>query len=244
MGKIHNIFIFILILWSWSSGLYAASADSLSITIENQEVSEKSFVKNPAEKYTEKDFDYETMEGTSQNLIARFINWFFNLIQKVFGIEFSPNTLHTIETIFYILLSIGAVYLIVKLLFGKEISAFKKKENPITNWIVDEETVESTNIDALIDAALKSHNYRLAVRYLHLKTLHTLGQAKLIDLHFEKTNSDYQKELKAESLKSDFARASYLYDYIWYGEFAINQTTFEGVHAHFDNLLKNIERHG
>lgn len=244
MGKIYNIFIFILILWIGSSGLFASSADTISITIESREVSEKSFTKNPAEKYTEKDFDYETMEGTSQNLIARFINWFFNLIQKVFGIEFSPNTLHTIETIFYILLSIGAVYLIVKLLFGKEISAFRKKENPVTNWVTYEEAVEKTNVDALIDAALKSHDYRLAVRYLHLKIIHTLAQTKLIDLHFEKTNSDYQKELKVDSLKSDFARASYLYDYIWYGEFAIDETTFKDVRAHFDNLLKNIEKHG
>lgn len=243
MGRTHNIFL-IAALWIISQGLFASPADSSAVKIETQQIAEKSFSENPASKYTEKEFDYETMEGASQNLIARIINWFFNLLHKLFGIDFNPNTIHTIETIFYILLSIGAVYIIVKLLFGKEISVFQKKENPVNNWISEEETIEKIDIDALIAEALKTNDYRLAVRYLHLKLLQSLANANLIDWHFEKTNSDYQKELKADHLKKDFAKASYLYDYIWYGEFDIDQAGFDSTQKHFETLLKNIQKHG
>lgn len=49
----------------------------------------------------------------------------------------------------------------------------------------------------------------------------------MIDWHYDKTNSDYLKEIKNDNTKQLFKRASYVYDYIWYGDFPVDEQLYQ-----------------
>ncbi len=80
-------------------------------------------------------------------------------------------------------------------------------------------------------------------RYLYLKSLKSLANKKTIEWHFDKTNSDYLNEIKDSKLKGLFKRVSYIYDYVWYGEFPIDEVSFNKNKDDFNQLIKTAN-HG
>ena len=92
-------------------------------------------------------------------------------------------------------------------------------------------------------SSIKENNYRLATRYLYLKSLKSLANKKAIEWHFDKTNSDYINEIKDVKVKVLFKRVSYIYDYVWYGEFQIDETSFNKNKDDFNQLIKTTQ-HG
>ena len=96
------------------------------------------------------------------------------------------------------------------------------------------------NFKQLVNEASTDLNYRLAVRYYYLWVLKELSAAKFIHYDVEKTNSDYQFELLNTEMKKPFLYTSYLYNYIWYGEFEVNTLEFEKARTAFDQLLNQI----
>jgi len=86
----------------------------------------------------------------------------------------------------------------------------------------------------------ESANYRNAIRYLYLDSLKNLSASNKIDWDFQKTNSDYYRELKDPTLKNLFKKVSYLYDYVWYGEFDLNETSFKEAQSEFESLKNQL----
>ncbi|MCR9183307.1 MAG: hypothetical protein NXH73_10305 [Flavobacteriaceae bacterium] len=239
----HKFFIGIFLFFSSNFAVFPQE-NGLHLPIEDTLYQEKSFSENLSEKYTGRDFQYEDMEGVSQNFISRFFNWFFNKISDLFGFEVNPGLIKTFEIIFYALLTLGALFIIIKLLFGKEISTFRKQEAVLNNWRIEEETLEKSDLDGLLSEAIKNKDYRFAIRYLHLKVLQSLSRSGMIQWHYEKTNIDYKKEIQDHAIKQDFERAAYLFDYVWYGEFIIDEAAFENANSQFKNLLNKIKKYG
>ena len=68
-----------------------------------------------------------------------------------------------------------------------------------------------------------------------------MSEKSIIDWNPEKTNSDYWYEIKIESLKNDFSYLSYLYNYIWYGEFEITESSFESMKKTFEATIQSIK---
>ena len=68
-----------------------------------------------------------------------------------------------------------------------------------------------------------------------------MSEKNIIDWNLEKTNSDYFYEIKSESLRNDFSYVSYLYNYIWYGEFEITVDSFESIKKTFETTLQSIK---
>ncbi|MNE27941.1 hypothetical protein D3C80_1213650 [compost metagenome] len=67
-----------------------------------------------------------------------------------------------------------------------------------------------------------------------------MSEKHLIVWDVEKTNTDYLYELQNQSQKEDFAYLSYLYNYIWYGEFELDEATFEKAKYAFETTIKSI----
>jgi hypothetical protein len=78
----------------------------------------------------------------------------------------------------------------------------------------------------------------LATRFLYLKSLKILTKNNIIEWHFDKTNSDYLNEIRNAETRQLFKKASYVYDYVWYGEFPLDQQQFEYNQQHFVQLQK------
>ena len=89
------------------------------------------------------------------------------------------------------------------------------------------------DFDRLIAEATAARAYRRAVRLLYLKTLKTLAADNLIDWQRDKTNHEYIAELRQPALRSSFAELTFLFEYIWYGDFPVDEGVFDRARSRF-----------
>lgn len=231
-----------IVLFLFFGTIISQEEEVVSLKVDTSSVEIRQFTNDIKEEYSGGEFNYEdSVEGQAENFIARGINWFFKKIGELFGIQLSPETLNFLELLTYIVLIILAIVLIAKLLSGRDAGAlFSRKNSAVTRFNVREEHIERIDFDKLISDALTQNNYRLALRYRFLKLLKELSQTGYIDWHFEKTNSDYYREIKTESIRKGFKEVSYLYDYVWYGEFSLDAHGFENARIRFDQITKSL----
>ena len=202
------------------------------------------YFKNAIKKrYAGDDFNYNINDTGGINLLQRILQTFFGWLNDVFGIDIDFINYETLEYIVYGFLAVASLYLVIKFLMQSPInSVFKTETKDIDTFKYVEENIKDINFDTLIDEALKENNYRLATRYLYLKSLKLLTNKNSIEWHYDKTNSDYINEIKDENTKSAFKRISYIYDYVWYGEFPIDEIVFKKNNSDFEKL--NTLQHG
>lgn len=202
------------------------------------------FKDNFKDSYSGDDFNYAINDTGGINLMQQILRKFFNWLNDVFGFDIDWVDYQTLEYIVYGLLGIVALYLVIKFLLQNPISSvFKTETKEIEGFSYVEENIEQIDFDKLIKKALKDNNYRLATRFLYLKSLKSLANKKIIEWHYDKTNSDYLNEIKDGKLKDLFRHVSYIYDYVWYGEFPIDETSFNKNKDDFNQLI-NSTQHG
>jgi hypothetical protein len=195
------------------------------------------------DRYKGDDFNYSINDTGGINLLQRILQKFFGWLRDIFGVDIDFINYKTLEYIVYGFLGVAVLYLIIKFLMQSPInSVFKTESQDINDFQYVEENIKDVNFDHLIEAALKENNYRLATRYLYLKSLKLLTNKNIIEWHYDKTNSDYINEIKDERTKLVFKRISYLYDYVWYGEFPIDEAIYSKNQSDFDKL--NTLQHG
>lgn len=195
------------------------------------------------ERYKGDDFNYSINDSGGINLLQRVLQKFFGWLNDVFGIDLDFINYQTLEYIVYGFLSIAALYLIIKFLMQSPLnSVFKTEVKDIDSFQYVEENIKDVNFDTLIADALNDNNYRLATRYLYLKSLKILTNKNIIEWHYDKTNNDYINEIKDENTKYVFKRISYIYDYVWYGEFPIDEAVFTKNRPDFEKI--NTLQHG
>lgn len=202
------------------------------------------FKDNFKDNYSSDEFNYSINDTGGINLIQRILRSFFNWLGDIFGVEVDWLDYQTLEYIVYGILGIIVLYLLIKFLLQNPVSSvFKTEDRAIEGFNYVEEDIEHIDFDKLLKQALKDNNFRLATRYMYLKSLKVLANRKTIEWHYDKTNTDYLNEIKDSNLKSLFKRISYIYDYVWYGEFPIDEEIFNRNKDDFNQLIKSIE-HG
>ena len=202
------------------------------------------FSTNYKTKYTSNEFKYEASVN-EQSLWERFKEWLWYWFQKIFGItssEKSEKYKNIAEKVIAGLIIGYVVYLIAKLILNKEGQWVFGKST--TKKIYHDDEIEKNiihvNFEKLIKETSKKGDNRLIVRYYYLWVLKQLSEKDLIDWHPDKTNTDYLYELQSGELKTDFEHLSYLYNYIWYGEFELSEHTFLHAKNSFEKTLKSI----
>lgn len=149
------------------------------------------------------------------------------------------------EVLVWILI-IGAVvlvlYQLVQVRFGK---LWKKKSDEAVVAITKEgdeiEDIRNVEFDDAVQKAIAEKRYRVAVRLLYLRSLRQLQDRSMINWRREKTNRDYLYELSDQGLRPIFSDLTFIFEYIWYGEFPVDQKHFETAHAgflEFDQVLR------
>lgn len=190
--------------------------------------SKREFKENLKSRYTAKEFIYteeEKVESTPTDF--SFLNGFASFMQAIFPF----------------LLGGFIVFVILKLVLGSEIGFwnFKKGKKKVAEKLVyEDEDIHEVDLEALLQSAILENNYRLAVRYYYLSLLKELSTKKLIAYHKDKTNSTYKYELEKGTVRDDFSYLTYVYTYVWYGEFPINSEDFKIIkvkYASFKNAL-------
>jgi hypothetical protein len=143
--------------------------------------------------------------------------------------------------IFWII-AIAIFGFIIFKLFLNNSSFFSRSRKNISNDIDVTEDTDPTDIDELLRNAIKAGNYRLAVRYLYLQTLTRLSERKLIGINSNKTNYEYVNEVRKHKFANEFASLTLKYEYVWYGEYPVDEKLFEQLQDGFNQFNKNITR--
>ncbi|MFM2213404.1 MAG: hypothetical protein RL427_667 [Bacteroidota bacterium] len=204
------------------------------------------FKTNLKSKYNGSDYQYE-VKVSGKSLWDRFIEWLAYWFKKIFGLndlEKSKNYAEITLKIIACLIVIYVIYLIVKVILNKEGQWVFGKST--TKKIIHDDAIEKNLIhvdfEKLIKDTLKSGNHRLVVRYYYLWVLKNLSEQSIIEWHAEKTNTDYIYEIQSADLKTEFQYLSYLYNYIWYGEFEITEATFEHAKKAFEHTIQSLRK--
>jgi hypothetical protein len=241
---------FSVTIWSQDS-LAIAKNDSIKYTEKDIQIDQNSIVVKPKfssnfkEKYKSSEFQYE-VKLAEKSLWDRFKDWLAYWFKKIFGLSnmdiSSKYVEYTLKTLAGLVVAY-VIYLIVKIVLNKEGQWIFGKST--TKKIYSDEEIEKnlTQVDfeKLLKETLRNGNNRLAVRYYYLWTLRKLSDRDIIEWHAEKTNTDYLYEIKSADLKTDFQYLSYLYNYIWYGEFEMTEHTFLHAKNAFEKTLQSIK---
>ncbi len=192
------------------------------------------------------DFDYTEYQRET-TIVERIWYWLKRMLQRfltwIFGAKKALGIVAVIFRILPYLILIIALFFLIKLFlkinFNELISG--KTATAEVTLTEDEEIIKNKDIQQLIKKAIAQKNYRLAVRYYYLLVLQKLQENNLIEWEPQKTNEDYIVEIQNKKIISKFKEVTYLYDFVWYGNFEINELEFDKVAINFEKLTTNIK---
>lgn len=193
-------------------------------------------------------FDYEISE-TSPSWWSDFKTWVGNLFQQVFewvfGVEEAAGILSAFFTIIPYLLLALLLFLFIRFFTNIKTNEPNSKHQSaaFVGLSEEEHIIKNEDIKVLIQKALAAKNYRLAIRYSYLYSLQLLSDNELIDWQMQKTNHDYLAEIKNPDLHDYFSNITRIYDYTWYGDFAIDEAKYQKAETVFLQLQKML-KHG
>jgi len=237
----NSILIIFLILFQF---YYTSNAQQMNTETSEDRIEKITISKKSINEYRQNDsFDY-TVEVRDKNIIDRFFSWLKrNLIyygQKMFDWIFGQEKggkylMYFLKSLPYIAILIF-LYFIFRYLLGIDLIRLKRRKNikfPMVDMTDEERIMQEEDLKKLIADAEANKDYRLAVRYHYLSLLKKLVDKGLIDWRPEKTNRDYVYELQNSSFSSDFIKLTFVYDYVWYGNFMPDHNAFEEINTNF-----------
>lgn len=192
------------------------------------------------EKYYQgEDFDY-TVTKPQKSLMERISAKFHRFLESIFGnIPRNIGVVMTkvLEVLAVVVVALALYFIIYYMVLGNGNIFFGKKNHKVEiktgNW---QENIHEINFSQMILQYEQNHDYRSAVRYQYLYVLKKLTDRKLIEWNSEKTNKDYVTELSHKELKNEFQELSYIFDYVWYGEIAIQKEDYRYFKAKFNDF--------
>ncbi len=207
---------------------------------------EKLFHPNFQSKYEKDDaFSYEVKIGDKSSWWDRFKEWLSNFFKNLFNFKDAVAASNFVDVLIKIIagcLIVFVIYLIVKSIMNGEGQWIfgKSSDKKVIQYEDVERNLHLVNFEQLIKQSLKNNEHRLVIRYYYLWVLKTMSEKGVIVWDPEKTNSDYTLEIQNPNIKEQFSYASYLYNYIWYGEFELEESAFNKAQKVFENLIKSV----
>lgn len=219
------------------------SADSLLRLkpITDNNLTERKYAPDFKRRYQGQEFDYER-KLPKKSLRQRLNEFISKVLRSIFGdINFASTNSLTLTAlkIFAVILLSFLLYLLIRYLLGKDGRWLLSKKNTLNlqDELLDED-IHEINFSEKIEIAEKAADYRSAIRYYFLFVLKTLTDKKQIEWNPEKTNKDYIKELSHEEVQADFRKVARIFDYVWYGEFSLDQKQYSELRKNFEKLTK------
>ena len=160
---------------------------------------------------------------------------FWDYVFQIFGTKF-------MQVLIYAVLIGVLLFALYRILVSNNMYLFysSKKRNKKNGQVEFEREIDDDNLDTKIMTAIKNKEYRMAVRYSYLRTLQLLDKKGWIGYHPQATNYEYIKQVGKHTSLNDFSKLTHAYEYVWYGEFQLNEQQFEMVHNRFQKFNANL----
>ncbi len=239
-------FLFYITFLLFSVCVYSQSDEKL-VQYDDSFIEQKKFDVKKIEAYKQQEDFIYVVEKREPTFIEKAWNWFKRTIKRVLSFFFDDITpavgflAWLLRVLPYIIAGLVLFFLIKFFLKVNTRNVLEGKTNKsIVNLSDEEELIRDKDLPSLIQKAITDKNYQLAVRYYYLLLLKNLSEKELISWQQEKTNEDYIKELSSTKLNNDFEQLTYLYDYVWYGEFLIDEVAFVQAETNFKRVIAKI----
>ena len=248
-----RLFLYLILFLSGTTVTYAAKTPAAPVKHEkavlktdSSNVNIRHFDRSAIEKYKKSpEFQYkETVQDISW--WKRFWRWFWSWLGNLF--RFTPGRgsafwyyFWHVAQIILLLMAGGALLLFILKSQGINLNILRKKSKsapiPYSEFFED---INVIDFDTAIENAIAKANYRFAVRLLYLKCLKHLSEAGLIKWEIDKTNSAYINELSNNEQQAAFKQLTRQFEYVWYGEFLIDQQVYKGIDSSFRDFNKQV----
>jgi hypothetical protein len=190
------------------------------------------------EVFSEINLDFaKKVEDTEIGLWDKFWDW---LVNSIFGKADYDDKI-TMQKIVMWVLVIAGVAVVIWLLTRTEFTSFLKgnTKNAVFNFS-DIEDIANVDFEAKIAKAQQGGDYRVAIRWLYLKQLFSLNQKGAIIYQPYKTNIDYSLELTKMPYQKHFTELSRIYDYVWYGQYALSESDYRLFETNFKKFETSL----
>lgn len=220
-----------------------------SVPVDTSATKVVSFDSHFRDKYqNDREFNYNPEEG-GKSFFKRLFEKIGRLLESLFAIAPGYKNKDLTILIFQILCGLVVLvvlYFAVRMMMNHRGQWFfgKKNESIEIDLNNTEQLIQSADFEQLISEMEKKGDTRQSIRLYYLWLLKDLKDHQLINWLPEKTNADYLSELRDETLRKKFTYLSYLYNYIWYGEFTIGDNDYITARSAFLNHLKGDRQHG
>jgi Domain of unknown function (DUF4129) len=142
-----------------------------------------------------------------------------------------------VKLVIWVLAVFAVLYILYQLLAGQQNLFYKNKK-------LDEEeetgTTDTRGLSPLIlsQQAAGRGDFRMAVRYHYLYILQLMGEKGLVMLQPQKSDAQYQAELRGKPAASDFSLITLQYEYVWYGEFSLSEAQYQSIAGGYRKFIE------
>jgi hypothetical protein len=185
----------------------------------------------------DRDYQYNNEAPPPENPVGRFFYWLYSKF-----INFLTSKSYRSVWQYVVLACIAA--LTIYLLMKAEVLGALFPRKAATNSLDYEnlsENIHEINFEQAIEEAIYQRNFRLGVRLLYLQTLKQLADSGQIAYRPEKTNRQYVYELINRPYQSDFERLTRQFEFVWYGDFPIDENQFTQIKNAFSAFTLNAQ---
>ncbi len=140
--------------------------------------------------------------------------------------------------ILYLFLGAVIIFALYQIMVVNDFFIFsRKKKGGDGSEDIPPEELASRNLDDMLNRAMAAGDYRLATRLLYFKTLQFLHSRNIIQLNAKSTNQDYIRQTQKTNRGNHFRQLTRIYEYAWYGEYAVSEQQFEQIHKNFNSFI-------
>lgn len=185
----------------------------------------------------DRDFQYSVTTEPTAGLWERFWKWFWWKVSEIMRTKRGRTTVWTI------LIATGAtaiIFFIIKVTGMNNGGLFSKNAKNDLDYTTETEDINRISFDEAIKEAVSNRNFRMATRLLYLQSLKQLSDKGYIQWNFNKSNSDYIKEVAGNPWQSLFKKLTYSFEYAWYGEIDLATNEFNNLEAQFQQFNKQL----
>ena len=143
----------------------------------------------------------------------------------------------------YLLLAGLLLFALYKIIAGNNLHLFYRTPRKLAAGgdSQDGTDLDEKDLEKKIEESLRSGDHRMAVRYLFLKALRSLGEKRLIQYHPQATNQEYIGQMTSHPQGKDFLFLANAYEYIWYGDFSLNTEQYGRVEKKFQDFYNQTD---
>ncbi len=230
MNRIFSAFLYFVLFFVLFFPATMASEVKENLRQDDAEVVYRHPSTEKMDKYKNmKIYDYDEHVETD-GLWSFFLRW----VKQYFkGFGLNPVFVYY----FLIVLVVLAIAFYLLKLYGVnpiDLIFFKENKNvEDLNFIPGSEDIYADDLENMLQVCIRNKSYREAIRILYLLALKKMDQTRLIDWKPYKTNRNYYYELSDKALAKQFKSLVRSYEYIWYGQFVVQDEEFTIVNDEF-----------